>query len=119
LQICYEEYCNKYSIIKDIGHIGTNYMKIQKTAPGEGYHIWHCEHAAGAYATRVIVYMLYLNTLKDDEAGETEFLYQQRRIKPEANTVVLWPASFTHTHRGNTVYGETNKYVVTGWFHIS
>jgi len=118
LQTCYEEYSSKYSIIKDNGHASTNYMKLQRTAPGEGYHVWHCEHGPGPYATRILVYMLYLNTLENDAAGETEFLYQQRRIKPEANTVVLWPASFTHTHRGNTVYGETNKYIVTGWFHI-
>ena len=61
--------------------------------------------------------MLYLNTLGSDQAGETEFLYQQQRFKPTENQMILWPASFTHTHRGNTVFGTQSKYVVTGWFY--
>jgi hypothetical protein len=61
--------------------------------------------------------MLYLNTLTAEEAGETEFLYQQRRLRPEENTMVIWPATFTHTHRGNAVFGERSKYIVTGWFY--
>ena len=61
--------------------------------------------------------MLYLNTLPEESNGETEFLYQQRRINPVENTMVLWPAAFTHSHRGNPVYGNAAKYIVTGWFY--
>jgi hypothetical protein len=63
-----------------------------------------------------LVYIAYLNTIKD--AGETEFLYQKIRIPPEENTMIIWPAAFTHTHRGNVVHGEKSKYIVTGWFYI-
>ena len=61
-------------------------------------------------------YMLYLNDL-DGEGGETEFLYQKMRVKPEENLMLVWPASYTHAHRGNPVLGETHKYIVTGWFY--
>jgi hypothetical protein len=61
--------------------------------------------------------MLYLNTLEPESAGETEFLYQQTRIQPVENTMILWPAAYTHAHRGNTVFGNTSKYIVTGWFY--
>jgi hypothetical protein len=61
--------------------------------------------------------MLYLNSLTLDEAGETEFLYQQLRLQPQENTMILWPASYTHAHRGNTVFGNNSKYIVTGWFY--
>ena len=117
LQECFENYTSKHSVLKEFNLV-TNFFKIQKTTPGEGYHIWHCEHGPEYYATRVLVFMLYLNTLDSEEAGETEFLYQQRRVKPEEGTMVIWPAAFTHTHRGNTVHGKNNKYVITGWFHI-
>jgi hypothetical protein len=30
--------------------------------------------------------------------------------------MLLWPASFTHAQRGNPVYGDAAKYIVTGWF---
>lgn len=116
LQRCYEAYAEQFSILKE-GRITGTHMKMQRTDPGGGYHIWHAEQGNGDHADRVLVYMLYLNTLTQEEAGETEFLYQQRRLRPTENTMVLWPATFTHAHRGNTVFGERSKYIVTGWFY--
>lgn len=116
LQSCFDAYTEEFSILKSDKIMGTA-MKIQRTEPGGGYHVWHSEQGNGEHANRVLAYMLYLNTLTKEEAGETEFLYQQRRIHPEENTMVLWPATFTHAHRGNTVFGERSKYIVTGWFY--
>lgn len=116
LQRCYDAYTEEFSVLKNDKITGTA-MKMQRTDPGGGYHVWHSEQGNGEHAERVLVYMLYLNTLQDEEAGETEFLYQQRRIKPTENTMVLWPAAFTHAHRGNTVFGQRSKYIVTGWFY--
>lgn len=115
LQNCYEDYLQQFSTLRD-DRVTTRNIKLQRTDPGGGYHIWHAEQAGGAHASRVLVYLLYLNTLPEESAGETEFLYQQKRIKPVENTLVIWPAAFTHTHRGNTVFGTTSKYVATGWF---
>lgn len=116
LQQCYDHYTEQFSILKD-GNIRGTHMKMQRTDPGGGYHVWHGEQGNGEHADRVLVYMLYLNTLSSDSAGETEFLYQQRRISPQENTLLIWPAAFTHAHRGNTVFGEQSKYIVTGWFY--
>ena len=115
LQNCYEQYAEFYSNINS-HKIRTCNMKVQRTDPGGGYHVWHSEHGPDEHANRVLVYMLYLNTIAPENAGETEFLYQKVRHQPVENTMVLWPASFTHTHRGNTVFGETSKYIITGWF---
>jgi len=116
LQRCFDSYANEFSVIKDL-RINCNNMKMQKTSSGGGYHIWHCEQGNDDHANRGLVYMLYLNTLPREANGETEFLYQQRRINPVKNTMILWPAAFTHVHRGNPVFGDHNKYVVTGWFY--
>lgn len=116
LQQCYDAYTEEYSVLKD-GKITATAMKMQRTSPGGGYHVWHGEQGNGAHAERVLVYMLYLNSLGEAEGGETEFLYQRTRIKPEENTMIVWPAAFTHAHRGNTVLGEQSKYIVTGWFY--
>jgi hypothetical protein len=115
LQACYDHYATEFSTLKD-ARIRATHMKMQRTDPGGGYHIWHSEQGNGEHADRVLVYMLYLNSLDEGEGGETEFLYQRKRIRPEANTMLLWPATFTHTHRGNTVLGDQSKYIVTGWF---
>ena len=115
LQNCFEVYGDEFSVLND-SNINCKNMKMQKTSPGGGYHVWHCEQGGGDMANRGLVYMLYLNTLPTEANGETEFLYQQRRINPVGNTMVLWPAAFTHAHRGNPVYGDNAKYIVTGWF---
>ena len=116
LQQCYEDYTEQFSVLKD-GKIHGTAMKMQRTSPGGGYHVWHGEQGNGAHAERVLVYMLYLNDLGEVDGGETEFLYQRTRIRPQENTMVVWPAAFTHAHRGNTVLGEQSKYIVTGWFY--
>ena len=117
LQECYEDYIAKYSVLQSSGNIRGTAMKMQRTDSGGGYHVWHGEQGNGNSATRVLTYMLYLNTLADGENGETEFLYQQQRIRTEENLMLLWPAAYTHAHRGNPVYGSNSKYIVTGWFY--
>ena len=54
---------------------------------------------------------MYFNDIND--SGETEFLYQKKRIKPKAGRVLIFPGSFTHLHRGNPPYKP--KYIATGW----
>jgi hypothetical protein len=56
--------------------------------------------------------MIYLNTIPI--GGETEFLYQNTRVNPVEGRIVIWPAGFTHTHRGNQPIGK-EKYAITGW----
>jgi hypothetical protein len=88
-------------------------FKLQKTLPGEGYHLWHYENInVEKYINRVLVWTVYLNDIK--EGGETEFLYQHKRISPKKGTICLFPAYFTHTHRGNPPLSNP-KYIATGW----
>lgn len=117
LQVCYDDYTSKYSILRDDGKIRASVMKMQRTGPGGGYHVWHGEQGPGAQANRVLVYMVYLNSFEENDGGETEFLYQRTRVKPEENLMLLWPASYTHAHRGNPVLTDKYKYIVTGWFY--
>lgn len=81
-----------------------------------GYPYWHCElYPRGADAEplhRHLLWTLYLND--GFGAGETEFLYQKRRIEPRTGSVLLAPTAFTHTHRGNTPE-RGDKYIATGW----
>ena len=108
----YEIYAQEYAVLKESAR-HTNYtFKIQKTKVGGGYHVWHYESGRKDTCHRLITWMLYLNDVH--EGGETEFLYQHMRIKPEQGTLVIWPAAFTHTHRGNPPLSN-EKYVVTGW----
>lgn len=109
---CYPIYANNFSILNNFS-VHANYaFKIQKTEIGQGYHIWHCESMSRENSSRILAWTLYLNDV--EEGGETEYLYQHLRIKPKMGTLVIWPAGFTHTHRGNPPISNT-KYIVTGW----
>lgn len=81
-----------------------------------GYPYWHCEYYPrdrdGDTLHRVLLWSIYLN--EEFEAGETEFLYQQRLVKPRTGALILAPAGFTHTHRGNRPVGG-DKYIATSW----
>ena len=112
---CYSQYADHYQILKETAH-HTNYqLKMQKTEIGQGYHIWHFENDSKAYGQRLLVYSLYLNDV--EEGGETEFLYHPMRVKPKEGTMLIWPAGFTHTHRGNPPISNT-KYIITGWIEF-
>ena len=117
LQKCYDDYSNRYSVLMDAGRISASTMKMQRTGPGGGYHVWHAEQGSNTQSSRVVTYMLYLNSINKEEGAETEFLYQQLRVNPKENTMVVWPAAYTHAHRGNPVLGTSFKYIVTGWFY--
>jgi len=116
LQRCFDDYIAEFDVLKDCNLQCTS-VKMQKTIPGGGYHVWHHEQGNADQANRGLTYMVYLNTLEHDSAGETEFLYQRIRIPPKENTMIIWPAAFTHAHRGNLVHGNKAKYVITGWFY--
>ena len=110
---CYDVYRKKYGVLEGIGRHQLNPdVKIQKTLPSEGYHVWHCEHGDVQSSSRMMLVMLYLNDV--EEGGETEFLYQSRRIEPKMGRLVFCPAQFTHTHRGNPPL-KGNKYMMNGW----
>lgn len=112
---CYKEYSDRYWILKEFTQHGSYAFKIQKTEPGQGYHVWHCESSARSCSNRILVWNLYLNDVA--EGGETEFINQRLRVKPETGKLVIWPAGFTHTHRGNAPLSGT-KYIVTGWIEF-
>ncbi len=81
-----------------------------------GYHHWHSE----IYPTdescealhRVLLFMFYLNTVQ--QGGETAFYYQRKEIEPVQGRMVIAPAGFTHTHKGNIPQSD-DKYILTSW----
>ena len=100
-----------YSILQDIRSQKVSTARLQKTSLGEGYHIWHFE-ALDKCVNRVLVFSVSLNNVNN--GGETEFLYQHKRYEQKAGQLLIWPAHFTHTHRGNPPLSN-EKYIITGW----
>ena len=91
---------------KDMGY------GIQRTNPGEHYH-WHIDGGSHDFSQRQLVAVWYLNDVPGP-GGETEFLYQDVSIKPEAGKLILFPPFWTHEHRGVTLE-QGVKYIATTW----
>ena len=114
---CVKKYVDEFKTLNKTNKLWTirSNLKMQKyTAPGDGYYRWHCERDGDAGSvSRLLVFMTYLNTVQ--KGGHTEFLYQKLKVKPEKGLTLIWPADFTHIHRGNKVEKD-DKYIITGWF---
>ena len=97
----------KYGLLED--------FNIQYYPVGGGYYSWHTERTSSLYpnSARHLVFMTYLNNV--NSGGQTEFLYQKRKVKARKGRTLIWPADWTHTHRGIASHKE-EKYIITGWF---
>jgi hypothetical protein len=92
-------------------------INLQWYSAGEGgYPYWHCElfprDASAETLHRHLLWTLYLND--GFEEGETEFLFQQRKVKPRTGSLLIAPTAFTHTHRGNRPQ-RGDKFIATSW----
>jgi hypothetical protein len=92
-------------------------INLQWYPAGEGgYPYWHCElyprDASAETLHRHLLWTLYLND--EFEEGETEFLFQQLKVKPRTGSLLIAPTAFTHTHRGNRPQNG-DKFIATSW----
>lgn len=96
---------------------GVYNFNIQRYYPGgQAYHAWHYENAHPEVAHRLLAWMTYLNDV--EHGGETEFRHQGLKVKPQRGLTLIWPAGFTHTHRG-LPHSDGLKYIITGWFEYA
>ena len=111
----FSKYKNRYPFLQHGTTCGkfhiTSQYNLQKYEEGEGFYPLHCEHGSlGPY--RMLVWMLYLNNAKSG----TEFPTQKKVIRPKTGRMVIWPAGWTHPHKGVTP-NRGLKYILTGWWN--
>ena len=111
MKVCIDEYVNMFSLLQQ-SEFAVLDCKLKKIPAGGGFHSWHYENGSYISAPRSFVIQVYLND--EFEGGETEFLYQNLREEAITGDVIIFPAGFTHTHRGNPPIGGT-KYIATTW----
>jgi len=100
---------------EDILHLG---YQIQRVDKGE-YFKWH--HDTNIIPFRLVGFIIYLNTLEEDEGGSTDFRVgnQKKSIKPETGKIILFPSTWNYVHCGREVLTDKkSKYIATGFFVI-
>ena len=94
-----------------------DHYNIQKYDPGGGYPMSHCENAgSNPEIMRMMAWMIYLNTVTDK--GGTYFSSYNKTIRAKEGRLVIWPAYFTHFHKGVVSKTQT-KYIATGWYNFT
>ena len=115
LSICVNKYKKKY-IYSDKNQFNWGIIEspiIQKYEPNGGFKTWHFERdGLKKFLSRHLVFMTYLNTVKD--GGGTEFYYQNKKFKAKQGLTLIWPADWTFTHKG-IISKKYEKYIITGW----
>ncbi len=81
----------------------------------KNYYRWHYDqgHWSIRSMTRWLGAVCYFNSV--EEGGETGFLYQNIKIKPEKGNIVLFPPFYTHVHCSFEPISN-EKYVLSTWF---
>ena len=116
LQECYQDYKDQWPFLKNnIETLDIPAFNIQKYEIGGHFNMMHCERANLQSMHRVFAWMTYLNDVED--GGETYFDHFDLRVKPSEGKTLIWPAEWTHAHRGE-VLNKGNKYIITGWMHF-
>jgi len=110
---CYKNYIEEWPFLKDLAQkleIGS--FNLQKYNPGQHFKEIHTERSGIDSSHRVFAFMTYLNDVK--EGGSTYFSHYDLEIQPKKGLTLIWPAEWTHAHRGN-ILKEGSKYIITGW----
>ena len=114
LSKCINLYLKEYEYSNQVDKFNINEpVKIQFYKKNEGFKKWHFENIGNIFTIkRHLVFMTYLNDVDD---GGTEFFYQKIKTPAKKGLTLIWPAGWTHTHRGE-ISKNKKKYIVTGWY---
>ena len=113
---CYKDYNNQWPFLKSIiKNLDIGAFNLGRYEPGQHFQFLHCERGSLDNLSRLLAFMTYLNDV--DEGGSTHFKHYDLEINPQKGLTLLWPAEWTHAHKGNTVLAGS-KYIITGWLNI-
>ena len=100
--------------IEDSFKLQSNILLHRYYKQKQGYHVFHADFddSSSSRIKRSHVAMYYLNDVQ--EGGETEWYYQKLKLKPKKGSLVIWPAYFTHHHKGHIPISN-DKYIITMW----
>jgi hypothetical protein len=115
LQKCILLYQKKFEDVYLISRFGLSHegYNIQNYKKGGGFKTWHHERNCLKQCHRVLVFMTYLNDVED---GGTHFPYQDLITPCKKGLTLVWPAGFTHPHKGQ-ISNTKEKFIITGWLN--
>ncbi|KZR60612.1 2OG-Fe(II) oxygenase [Prochlorococcus sp. MIT 1303] len=115
LHKCYVDYLIQWPFLKEAApKLDIGAFNIQRYEKGQHFKKIHTERSL-RNMERELVFMTYLNSVK--EGGSTCFSHYELEVQPKKGLTLIWPAHWTHAHKGNIVK-EGQKYIITGWMDL-
>ena len=114
---CFKNYVKEWAFLDKISpklEIGS--FNLQRYQTGQHFKEIHTERCSLENLHRIFAFMTYLNDV--EEGGETYFSHYDLEVKPRKGLTLIWPAEWTHAHRGN-ILKKGNKYIITGWINFA
>lgn len=113
---CHKDYLVQWPFLEGMASsLEIGKFNLRKYERGDHFQQVHTERSNMATLHRVLAWMTYLNDV--EEGGSTYFQHYDIDIQPKKGLTLLWPAEWTHAHRGN-VLKMGQKYIITGWLHF-
>ena len=104
-----EEYVRQYPEAGKTASVWTmTTMRFKHFRPGESFYNWHSENSM-TYPYRVLALQIYLS---NHNCG-TEFSGYDKTIMSVKGRATLFPAYFTHTHKGHICPEKKDRYIIT------
>ena len=115
---CYQDYVVEWPFLTTFAenlHVGR--FNLQRYQSGQHFQATHTERANLGTLHRVFAWMTYLNDVDQEDGGATFFSHYDLEIQPKKGLTLIWPAEWTHAHKGNLLKADS-KYIITGWMHF-
>ena len=92
----------------------TGKWRFKHFPPGYHFASWHSEHCF-AHPYRIGCIIFYLS---DHNCG-TEFYSTREVITSKAGRAVIFPTSWTHTHRGQLCPDKKDRYIMSTYMYLT
>lgn len=114
---CHKDYLAQWTFLATLAeNLEIGSFNLQRYQSGQHFQKIHAERTSLNTLHRVLAWMTYLNDV--DEGGATYFSHYDIEVQPRKGLTLIWPAEWTHAHKGGVV-NEGSKYIITGWMNFS
>ena len=115
---CYQDYVNEWPFLMTFAqNLQIGDFNLQRYKSGQHFQRTHTERSSLDSLHRIFAWMTYLNDVEIKDGGSTLFSHYDLDIQPRKGLTLIWPAEWTHAHKGNLLKAES-KYIITGWMHF-
>ena len=115
LSACIQDYGKQWPFLKNsISSLDVRSFNIGKYDTGQHFSRMHTERSFYSME-REFAFMTYLSD--NFEGGSTYFLHYDLHVIPKKGLTLIWPAMWTHAHKGEVITNGT-KYILTGWLDL-